>query len=65
MPGAAAEVAYDDVVETALGFPMVCESDVKAWIKEWRSDGSIEVVGLAPGERVPHLNRRHRVRQAR
>jgi three-Cys-motif partner protein len=61
--GPHAEVAYEDVIETALGFPMVCESDVKAWIKEWRGDGSLEVVGLGLDERVPHLNRRHRLRR--
>lgn len=65
VPSAPAEVAYEDVIEIALGFPMVCESDVKAWIKEWRGDGSMEVLGLGPDERVPHLNRRHRLRRVR
>jgi three-Cys-motif partner protein len=52
---------YDDLWLIALSFPMVWESDLRGWLREWRKDGSLEWVGLAPrGKELLH-GQRHSV----
>jgi three-Cys-motif partner protein len=47
---------YDDVWELALSEPMIWESDLKEWIKEWHQEGRLELTGLQPRQHVPRLN---------
>lgn len=56
------QVPYDDLVKTALTFPMTSESDLKEWLKRWESRGEVEIVGLGSRERVPKINRGHSIR---
>jgi hypothetical protein len=41
------QIPYDALWLTALRFPMVWETDLRAWLKEWRKEGAIEWHGLA------------------
>ena len=52
-------VAYDYAWRAALTFPLVWESDLKAWIAEWQQEGAVIVMGLAPKEKVPKLDHNH------
>lgn len=45
---------YEDAWILALSEPMSWESDLKLWVKEWKEEGRLEVVGIQPGQRVPH-----------
>jgi hypothetical protein len=56
------EMPFDEIWDTALGFPLVWDSDVKLWIKEWKSAGKIEVMNLKPRQRVPQWGQGHVVR---
>lgn len=56
------QVPYEEVVKTALHFPMTAESDLKEWLKAWKSRGEVEFVGLDARERVPKINRHHAIR---
>jgi three-Cys-motif partner protein len=42
------QIPYDQLWLTALSFPMVWESDLRTWLKEWRKSGALEWHGLAP-----------------
>lgn len=44
-------VLYDDVWELALTVPLVWESDLKQWLRDWRGD--VRTEGMQPGQRVP------------
>ena len=44
------QVPYDDIWDAALAFPLVWESDVKDWVKEWKQAGRINLLGLAKGK---------------
>jgi three-Cys-motif partner protein len=48
-------VAYDDLWDVAMAWPLVWESDVKGWLDEWRERKVVEVLGLGPRERVPKI----------
>ncbi len=48
-----ASIPYDDAWVAALRMPLVWESDLKEWIKDWRSQGTIQLDGLAAGRKVP------------
>jgi three-Cys-motif partner protein len=52
-------ISYDAAWETVLPDPLVWESDLKSWIKEWREQDQLDVEGLDPRERVPKLDQRH------
>ncbi len=56
-------VPYDVAWITALSHPLVWESDVKAWIAEWRKAGNVAVIGMKPGERVPKRGAGHSLRR--
>ncbi len=49
-------VAYETIWDLALSLPLVWESDVKDWLKEWRTQDLARVEGLRPGQRVPKLD---------
>ena len=46
---------YEDAWDLALAFPLVWESDVKAWIEAWREAGVLKIEGLTRRQRVPKL----------
>src|SRR5262245_7617496 len=46
---------YEDAWDLALASSLVWESDLKAWIETWKSEGKLKVDGLKPGQRVPRL----------
>jgi three-Cys-motif partner protein len=50
---------YEDAWDLALAFPLVWESDVKAWIEAWRRAGTLRIEGLKPRQRVPKLKSKH------
>lgn len=50
---------FEDVWVAALEFPLVWDSDLKAWIREWEETGFIRIVGLSEKERVPKCKQDH------
>jgi len=50
------QLLYDDAFDIAMTHPLVWEQDLKEWI---RQDGTLQIAGLKPGERVPKLNMGH------
>ncbi len=46
-------VSYDDAWAMALRKPLVWESDLKDWIKDWKQQGMVSLDGLATGKRSP------------
>lgn len=57
-----APVSWDEIIRMALRIPMICEQEVKEWVKGRLSRGSIEVLGMKPREQMPKRKRNHRVR---
>ena len=55
-------VLYDALWLVALAYPLVAEADLKRWIKDWQNDDSIEILGLAKGERVPKCEKNHHIK---
>jgi three-Cys-motif partner protein len=50
-------VPYHDAWDVALSrWPLVWESDLKDWIKDWSAEKRIEVRGLKSNQRVPRWN---------
>lgn len=47
---------YDDAWILAVSVPMVWETDLKDWIREWKDKGYLEIEGMQPRQRVPHLS---------
>jgi three-Cys-motif partner protein len=47
-------VPYEDVLDLALSYPLVWESDLKSWISNWKGEG-LQIEGLKPRQRVPKL----------
>jgi three-Cys-motif partner protein len=52
-------VLYDDAWILALEGPLVWESDLKSWIKDWQATGRLQIEGLAGQERVPSRDKSH------
>lgn len=48
-------VLYESVWDLALSSPLVWDGDVKDWIQEWRTSGSLRIDGMKPRQRVPKL----------
>ena len=46
-------VPYDEIWKRAMSFPLVWESDLKDWLKEWRDDNKISYQNFPIGQRVP------------
>jgi hypothetical protein len=49
-------LAYDDAWVIALLFPLVWESDLKDWIRDWEAEGTIVVLGKQLRQRVCRRN---------
>jgi three-Cys-motif partner protein len=47
---------YDEAWTLALSEPLTWESDLKDWIEDWKQAGQLEMDGMRPRQRVPHLN---------
>jgi three-Cys-motif partner protein len=56
---AAGRMSYDEAWITTMSLPLVWESDLKSWIKDWRKRGWLVVEGLRPSERVPKQRAGH------
>lgn len=50
------KVLYEDAWSRALSFPLVWESDLKDWIKDWQKDDVLRIEGMSSRQRVPRLN---------
>ena len=59
------EVQYDAIVGTALEWPMTSEADLKQWLAELVTAGRVELLGLDGREKVPKVDRGHRIRSVR
>ncbi|HEX3600715.1 MAG TPA: three-Cys-motif partner protein TcmP, partial [Lacipirellulaceae bacterium] len=55
------QTPYDRLWLCALSYPMVWESDLRSWLKEWRDQGLIEWHGLAPRGRELMRGKDHSV----
>jgi three-Cys-motif partner protein len=56
------QLPYDEAVAIALGLPLCDEAELKTWIAAWAKEGRLELVGLAPKERVPKVGLGHVLR---
>ena len=56
-----AAVSYDEAWAIALRMPLVWESDLKEWIKDWDTRRHAHLEGLAPGKRSPSYGDGHRI----
>lgn len=52
-------VNYDQAWDTALQEPLVWESDLKDWVRDWIKNGDLRIDGLKPRERTPKRNSAH------
>lgn len=52
---------FDEVIGAALEVPMTSLGDLKGWLEELRSEGRVEYVGLAAGQRTLKEGQRHAV----
>jgi three-Cys-motif partner protein len=59
------EVPWDTLILAALQTPMIAESEVKDWLKDAQRSGTVEVIGLAPREKVPKRGQNHRIRRVK
>lgn len=57
-------LSYDTAWQAAVSFPLAWESDLKAWIADWKKSARIEIEGLIGKQRVPKLDEGHRLRIA-
>lgn len=51
-------VSYDSLYASALSYPIVQETDLRGWLDDWSRRGCIELLGLKPRQRVPHIGER-------
>lgn len=52
-------VLYDDAWALALTIPLVWESDVKEWIRQWEKNGFLKIQGMTSKQRVPRRGSRN------
>src|SRR5262245_48245567 len=52
-------VAYDDAWSLSLKEPLVWESDLKDWIKDWGNEGLLTIQGLKGKQKVPKIGKNH------
>jgi three-Cys-motif partner protein len=50
-------VPYEETWDLALSVPLVWESDLKDWIRDWKATGDLKLQGLKHGQRVPRRDR--------
>lgn len=55
------QLIYDEAWSSALTFPLIWESDLKDWIREWEQDGQLETMGMQERQRVPQLGQNVRL----
>lgn len=53
------KVTYDKALVLALKEPLVWESDLKGWIKDWQKKGHLTIQGLKGKQRVPKYGENH------
>jgi three-Cys-motif partner protein len=53
------KVTYDKAWVLALKEPLVWESDLKSWIKDWEKKGLLTIQGLKGKQRVPKFGENH------
>lgn len=53
--------SFDRLWFAALSYPLVWESDLKAWLRDWRDNGMLEWHGLAPRQRALRFGESHSV----
>jgi three-Cys-motif partner protein len=58
-------VTYEQLVDTALSWPLTSERELKDWLSDLRSEGRVEYLGLPPRARVPQVGKKHLVRWLR
>ncbi len=58
-------VLYDEAWSLALTKPLVWESDLKEWVRDWEVAGFLTVEGKQPKQRVPHRDKRKLLEVAR
>ena len=49
------QFTYDEAWSSAMTFPLTWESDLKDWIRKWKQDGQLEIVGMKVRQHVPQL----------
>ncbi|GJL55933.1 MAG: hypothetical protein NPIRA02_30650 [Nitrospirales bacterium] len=54
-------IGYDDIWDLALSAPLIWESDLKKWLREWKESGLLEFAGLADRQRVPKYGANNRL----
>ena len=54
-------VLYEEVWEKALSLPLVWESDLIGWIRDWQAKGLLRVEGLRGRELVPKRHQNHQL----
>lgn len=52
-------VPYDDAWILALAEPLIWESDLKEWIRNWVDEGALKIEGLTGKQTVPKLGNNH------
>jgi three-Cys-motif partner protein len=58
-----AQVPYERLLEAALQWPTVSETDLKKCLDAWRKTGAVEFFGLGKNERSLKLDANHRVKR--
>lgn len=53
----AGRIEYEIVWRTALAYPLVWESDLKAWIADWQATGEVRIPTFTGRQRVPQFGR--------
>jgi len=59
--GRTERMTYEHLVDQALLWPMVSETDLKVWLSEWCASGRVALHGLTGRERTPKLGAGHTV----
>lgn len=49
-------VPFDRLWADAMSWPLVWDGDLKEWIAGWQGQGTLEIQGMKPRQRVPHLS---------
>ena len=47
------DIKYEEILSDLLEIPLVWRVDVNGWLREMRTTGAIQIVGMSPRERVP------------
>lgn len=55
-------IPFDDAWAMAMQFSLVTESDLQEWIKEWKSKGHLEILGMKPNEKSLKRQAGHELR---